>query len=124
MKEKLAAQAADIKDEESDEKRGGPRKVRKQASVDSGNEASSEDSNDSNKYSQGGGCQGKIEYFIFSGLTISYLSIEILIEYIYVLSHQILNKMSTKKQNPKNLWKIKHNQKIKRRLRFWVLINE
>lgn len=58
MKEKLAAQAADIKDEESDEKRGGPRKVRKQASVDSGNEASSEDSNDSNKYSQGGGCQG------------------------------------------------------------------
>lgn len=59
MKEKLAAQAADIKDEESDEKRGGPRKVRKQASVDSGNEASSEDSNDSNKYSQGGGCQGK-----------------------------------------------------------------
>ncbi|CAK9806662.1 Histone-lysine N-methyltransferase E(z) [Anthophora plagiata] len=58
MKEKLAAQAADIKDEESDEKRaGGPRKVRKQASVDSGNEASSEDSNDSNKYSQGGGCQ-------------------------------------------------------------------
>lgn len=63
MKEKLAAQAADIKDEESDEKRGGPRKVRKQASVDSGNEASSEDSNDSNKYSQGGGCQGKtIDY--------------------------------------------------------------
>ncbi|XP_060813488.1 histone-lysine N-methyltransferase E(z) isoform X2 [Bombus pascuorum] len=57
MKEKLAAQAADIKDEESDEKRGGPRKVRKQASVDSGNEASSEDSNDSNKYSQAGGCQ-------------------------------------------------------------------
>ncbi|XP_015436138.1 PREDICTED: histone-lysine N-methyltransferase E(z) isoform X1 [Dufourea novaeangliae] len=57
MKEKLAAQAADIKDEESDEKRGAPRKVRKQASVDSGNEASSEDSNDSNKYSQGGGCQ-------------------------------------------------------------------
>lgn len=57
MKEKLAAQAADIKEEEGDEKRGGPRKVRKQASVDSGNEASSEDSNDSNKYSQGGSCQ-------------------------------------------------------------------
>ncbi|GAB1866049.1 [histone H3]-lysine(27) N-trimethyltransferase [Camponotus japonicus] len=57
MKEKLAAQAADIKEEESDEKRGGPRKVRKQASVDSGNEASSEDSNDSNKYGQGGSCQ-------------------------------------------------------------------
>ncbi|XP_034941861.1 histone-lysine N-methyltransferase E(z) isoform X1 [Chelonus insularis] len=54
MKEKLAAQAAD-KEEESDDKR--PRKVRKQASVDSGNEASSEDSNDSNKYSQGGSCQ-------------------------------------------------------------------
>lgn len=60
MKEKLAAQAADIKEDEGDEKRGGPRKVRKQASVDSGNEASSEDSNDSNKYSQGGCCQGKI----------------------------------------------------------------
>lgn len=60
MKEKLAAQAADIKDDEGDDKRGGPRKVRKQASVDSGNEASSEDSNDSNKYSQGGCCQGKI----------------------------------------------------------------
>jgi len=59
MKEKLAAQAADIKEEEGDEKRGGPpRKVRKQASVDSGNEASSEDSNDSNKYGQGGSCQG------------------------------------------------------------------
>nr|XP_050864260.1 histone-lysine N-methyltransferase E(z) isoform X1 [Vespula vulgaris] len=57
MKEKLAAQAADIKDDEGDDKRGGPRKVRKQASVDSGNEASSEDSNDSNKYSQGGCCQ-------------------------------------------------------------------
>ncbi|XP_012269303.2 histone-lysine N-methyltransferase E(z) isoform X2 [Athalia rosae] len=57
MKEKLAAQAADIKEEEGDEKRAGPRKVRKQASVDSGNEASSEDSNDSNKYSQGGSCQ-------------------------------------------------------------------
>ncbi|XP_077280364.1 histone-lysine N-methyltransferase E(z) isoform X1 [Temnothorax americanus] len=57
MKEKLAAQAADIKEDEGDEKRGGPRKVRKQASVDSGNEASSEDSNDSNKYSQGGSCQ-------------------------------------------------------------------
>lgn len=59
MKEKLAAQAADIKEEEGDEKRSGPRKVRKQASVDSGNEASSEDSNDSNKYGQGGSCQGK-----------------------------------------------------------------
>jgi len=60
MKEKLAAQAADIKEEEGDEKRGGPpRKVRKQASVDSGNEASSEDSNDSNKYGQGGSCQGR-----------------------------------------------------------------
>ncbi|XP_012285024.1 histone-lysine N-methyltransferase E(z) isoform X2 [Orussus abietinus] len=57
MKEKLAAEAADIKEEDGDEKRGGPRKVRKQASVDSGNEASSEDSNDSNKYSQGGSCQ-------------------------------------------------------------------
>ncbi|XP_043284360.1 histone-lysine N-methyltransferase E(z) isoform X2 [Venturia canescens] len=57
MKEKLAAQAADIKEEDGDDKRGGPRKVRKQASVDSGNEASSEDSNDSNKYSQGGSCQ-------------------------------------------------------------------
>ncbi|XP_046142452.1 histone-lysine N-methyltransferase E(z) isoform X3 [Osmia bicornis bicornis] len=57
MKEKLAAQAADIKEEENEEKRGGPRKVRKQASVDSGNEASSEDSNDSNKYLQGAGCQ-------------------------------------------------------------------
>ncbi|XP_011862501.1 PREDICTED: histone-lysine N-methyltransferase E(z) isoform X2 [Vollenhovia emeryi] len=57
MKEKLAAQAADTKEEEGDEKRGGPRKVRKQASVDSGNEASSEDSNDSNKYGQGGSCQ-------------------------------------------------------------------
>ncbi|XP_020286205.1 histone-lysine N-methyltransferase E(z) isoform X2 [Pseudomyrmex gracilis] len=56
MKEKLAAQAAD-KEEEGDEKRGGPRKVRKQASVDSGNEASSEDSNDSNKYGQEGSCQ-------------------------------------------------------------------
>ena len=65
MKEKLAAQAADIKDEESDEKRSGPRKVRKQASVDSGNEASSEDSNDSNKYSQGDGCQGNTGVFIF-----------------------------------------------------------
>lgn len=64
MREKLAAQAADIKDEECDEKRGGPRKVRKQASVDSGNEASSEDSNDSNKYSQGGGCQGKDQSFV------------------------------------------------------------
>ncbi|XP_066589084.1 histone-lysine N-methyltransferase E(z) isoform X1 [Prorops nasuta] len=57
MREKLAAQAADVKEEEVDEKRGGPRKVRKQASVDSGNEASSEDSNDSNKYSQNGSCQ-------------------------------------------------------------------
>lgn len=56
MKEKLAAQAAD-KEEEGDEKRGGPRKVRKQASVDSGNEASSEDSNDSNKYGQENSCQ-------------------------------------------------------------------
>ncbi|XP_014219774.1 histone-lysine N-methyltransferase E(z) isoform X2 [Copidosoma floridanum] len=54
MKEKLAAQAADMK-EEDEEKR--PRKMRKQTSVDSGNEASSEDSNDSNKFSQGGGCQ-------------------------------------------------------------------
>lgn len=58
MKEKLAAQAADKNEEEGDEKRNGPRKVRKQASVDSGNEASSEDSNDSNKYGQGGSCQG------------------------------------------------------------------
>ncbi|XP_015594008.1 histone-lysine N-methyltransferase E(z) isoform X2 [Cephus cinctus] len=97
MKEKLAAQAADIKEEENgmaEEKRGcsangngsggggisgsgsinggcgtgsgavagGPRKVRKQASMDSGNEASSEDSNDSNKYSQGGSCQGENSY--------------------------------------------------------------
>ncbi|XP_074112095.1 histone-lysine N-methyltransferase E(z) isoform X1 [Cotesia typhae] len=59
VKEKLAAQAADNKDDEGDDKRG-PRKVRKQASVDSGNEASSEDSNDSNKYSQNGNCQVKI----------------------------------------------------------------
>ena len=58
MKEKLAAQAADIKEEEGDDKR--PRKVRKQTSVDSGNEASSEDSNDSNRFSQGGSCQGII----------------------------------------------------------------
>ncbi|XP_051157381.1 histone-lysine N-methyltransferase E(z)-like isoform X2 [Leptopilina boulardi] len=56
MKEKLAAQAADIKEEDGEEKKGGPRKVRKQTSVDSGNEASSEDSNDSNKYIQGEGC--------------------------------------------------------------------
>lgn len=58
MKEKLAAQAADTKEEDGDEKKGGPRKVRKQTSVDSGNEASSEDSNDSNKYLQGEGCPG------------------------------------------------------------------
>ena len=63
MKEKLAAQAADTKEEEGEEKRGAPRKVRKQTSVDSGNEASSEDSNDSNKYSQGGSCQGKPTIF-------------------------------------------------------------
>lgn len=31
-----------------------PRKISKQQSVDSGNEASSEDSNDSNKYNKGG----------------------------------------------------------------------
>lgn len=65
MKEKLAAQAADIKEEENEEKRGGPRKVRKQASVDSGNEASSEDSNDSNKYLQGAGCQGNKPEYIY-----------------------------------------------------------
>lgn len=73
MKEKLAAIAERTK-EESDaiiESQGSgtgeqqkiiggtsaqqrPRKVRKQASVDSGNEASSEDSNDSNKYDKGG----------------------------------------------------------------------
>jgi histone-lysine N-methyltransferase EZH2 len=73
MKEKLAAIAERTK-EESDaniESQGSgtgeqqkliisgssaqqrPRKVRKQASVDSGNEASSEDSNDSNKYDKG-----------------------------------------------------------------------
>ncbi|KAJ8683943.1 hypothetical protein QAD02_019735 [Eretmocerus hayati] len=57
LHQKLAAQAADMKEDESEEKRGAPRKVRKQASVDSGNEASSEDSNDSNKFSQGGSCQ-------------------------------------------------------------------
>lgn len=64
MKEKLAAaQAADIKEDESDEKRNGTRKVRKQNSVDSGNEASSEDSNDSNKFSQGDSCQGQYQKF-------------------------------------------------------------
>ncbi|XP_067003838.1 histone-lysine N-methyltransferase E(z) isoform X2 [Anabrus simplex] len=63
MKEKLAAIAERTKEENDanaeqacaeQQKSGGgqqrPRKVRKQASVDSGNEASSEDSNDSNKY--------------------------------------------------------------------------
>ncbi|PSN42647.1 hypothetical protein C0J52_08678 [Blattella germanica] len=67
MKEKLAAIAERTKEEndanaDSQASGGGeqpkittggqqrPRKVRKQASVDSGNEASSEDSNDSNKY--------------------------------------------------------------------------
>jgi len=71
MKEKLAAIAERTKEEsEANESQvsgtgeqqkivGGPagqqrpRKVRKQASVDSGNEASSEDSNDSNKYDKG-----------------------------------------------------------------------
>ncbi|KAL7306374.1 hypothetical protein TKK_0001798 [Trichogramma kaykai] len=57
IKEKLAAQAASMEEEEKEEKRGAPKKVRKQASLDSGNEASSEDSNDSNKYSQVGSCQ-------------------------------------------------------------------
>lgn len=79
MKEKLAAQAADIKEEEGDEKRGGPRKVRKQASVDSGNEASSEDSNDSNKYGQGGSCQG--QYTRHHEITRIYLN-KILISFI------------------------------------------
>ncbi|KAK7873095.1 hypothetical protein R5R35_000375 [Gryllus longicercus] len=60
MKEKLAAIAEKNKEEsdateQAEQQKtnaGGqrPRKVRKQASVDSGNEASSEDSNDSNKY--------------------------------------------------------------------------
>ena len=69
MKEKLAAIAEKTKEENDAnvESQGGgdqqkmagttgqqrPRKVRKQASVDSGNEASSEDSNDSNKYDKG-----------------------------------------------------------------------
>ena len=72
MKEKLAAIAERTKEEseanvesqvsgagEQQKIVGGasaqqrPRKVRKQASVDSGNEASSEDSNDSNKYDKG-----------------------------------------------------------------------
>ena len=71
MREKLAAIAERTKEEndaniESQASGGGdqqkmaggtgqqrPRKVRKQASVDSGNEASSEDSNDSNKYDKG-----------------------------------------------------------------------
>lgn len=59
VKEMLAAQAADSKEDEVEDKRVGPRKVRKQVSVDSGNEASSEDSNDSNKFSVAGSCQGK-----------------------------------------------------------------
>ncbi|XP_033224631.1 histone-lysine N-methyltransferase E(z)-like isoform X3 [Belonocnema kinseyi] len=57
VKEMLAAQAADSKEDEVEDKRVGPRKVRKQVSVDSGNEASSEDSNDSNKFSVAGSCQ-------------------------------------------------------------------
>ena len=59
VKEMLAAQVADSREEEVEDKRLGPRKVRKQVSVDSGNEASSEDSNDSNKFSVAGSCQGK-----------------------------------------------------------------
>jgi len=88
MKEKLAAQAADIKEEEGDEKRGGPpRKVRKQASVDSGNEASSEDSNDSNKYGQGGSCQGWYNNYHDIGLWFTIDAID-----IDSCSNQILNK--------------------------------
>lgn len=48
MEEDSATQSGVIKLEpKGDEEKGGPRKVRKQTSVDSGNEASSEDSNDS-----------------------------------------------------------------------------
>ncbi|XP_046993058.1 histone-lysine N-methyltransferase E(z) [Schistocerca americana] len=55
MREKLAAIAERSKEEsdvaaDAQNPSQRPRKVRKQASVDSGNEASSEDSNDSNKY--------------------------------------------------------------------------
>lgn len=53
-----------MKEEDGEEKKGGPRKVRKQTSVDSGNEASSEDSNDSNKYLQGEGCPGTLLSFL------------------------------------------------------------
>ena len=64
MKEKLAKQEQDENErgKEKQSKEAGntceskclnPRKISKQTSVDSGNEASSEDSNDSNKYNKG-----------------------------------------------------------------------
>lgn len=63
MKEKLAA-AAVSRDKEpgpNDENESGnkPRKVKKQTSVDSGNEASSEDSNDSNRFNKDFKLSGK-----------------------------------------------------------------
>lgn len=69
VKEKLAADSKKEEQEQQEQKEKGkekaakdesgrssvslPRKVCKQQSVDSGNEASSEDSNDSNKYNKG-----------------------------------------------------------------------